>query len=125
MMTDRSLENFQLRPGDLFGLTWSGESITVEVQEITVCGNGHPVQVADEQGQLTIQLKLRQLTAGQVNELLDEYITDHLNEIRAQRAADPGYQQPVENDWRTQTVVEVGELPGETQGDRGEVRGDP
>jgi hypothetical protein len=123
MSEDRSLEQFKLRPGDLFGLTWSGESITVEVQEIVVEGNGCPTQVwlLPEDG--TVQLILRKLSREQVNAMLDAYISEYQKEIFARRAADPGYIAPVENDWREQTVVEVGEL--EAPGDRGEVRGDP
>jgi len=35
-----------------------------------------------------------------------------LERTRASRAQDPGYKEPAESDWRDQTVVEVGDVPG-------------
>lgn len=62
------------------------------------------------------------MTSGNfMDDLLD--VLEARERLRAARAADPGYQPPVESDWRDQTVAEVGEL-GEAERDRGEDRGD-
>lgn len=66
------------------------------------------------------------MTSGNFMDDLLDYLesTTPQERIRAARAADPGYIEPVTTDWRDQTVAEVGEL-GEAERDRGEDRGDP